>query len=121
MVGVPPRLRVLDLDSDATTVIDPGFAWRRWIDLTVRGLADGSVELYVAADVGENGTEGNSLATINSAFHFETDCYDGLDGDGLAVDGAGRLYFVDPIQGVIRFVEVGAPNVVARTGIAAGI
>lgn len=82
----PPSLRVVDVDTLGHTVIDPGFTipFRLLYDLALRALPDGSVELFVIADVGETFEEITNVSArpnIDTRFGFETNLYDGLDGD----------------------------------------
>lgn len=81
-----PTLRVVNVDTRAQATIDPGFTFRLLYDLALRMLPDNTVQLYVVADVGENFEELTNATPPNlntdPRFLFETDIYDGLDGDG---------------------------------------
>jgi hypothetical protein len=81
-----PTVRVVDVDTRAQAILDPGFNYRLLYDLALRVLPDQSVELFVVADVGENFEELTNAAApdlnTDPRFRFETDLYDGLDGDG---------------------------------------
>lgn len=90
-----PRVRVIDLDTNAQSFLSPtlaaGFEFRSVTDLALRPLADGGVDLYVLADVGEVAGDGVNPGTINVVFDFETDVHNGADGDG-----DGLIDFADP-------------------------
>lgn len=99
-----PALRVVDLDTLQRTTIDPGFQFRILYDLALRPLSSGAVELVVVADVGENFEELSSPPNINTTFRFETDLYDGLDGDGDGLIDSLDPDFREPLKvRVLRF------------------
>ncbi|MEM7205218.1 MAG: hypothetical protein AAF628_33495 [Planctomycetota bacterium] len=81
-----PALRVVDLDASpvAHTTIGAGAGcdFRILYDFCLRELATGEVELYVAADVGDDFEEYTYGGAPNIEDMFEVDCHDGLDNDG---------------------------------------
>lgn len=116
-----PRLRVVDLDNGAQSVITPnlvaGFEFRSVIDLAARPFADGSLDLYVLADVGEVSGDGLGPFSINGTLDFEVDVHNGSDDDG---DGVADFADADarrPLQINVLRLSFAATGMVVTSGV----